>query len=61
MQLEEKKKKRTQTYPRVSGLSTENCKKNLNYGLGLLIEHGSEIRPTNWTKLLLSSSRSSSS
>ena len=59
MQLEEKKKelKRTQ----VSGLSTENCKKNLNYGLGLLIEHGSEIRPTNWTKLLLSSSRSSSS
>ena len=57
MQLEEKKLKRTQ----VSGLSTENCKKNLNYGLGLLIEHGSEIRPTNWTKLLLSSSRSSSS
>ena len=60
MKLEEEKKKRTQTY-HVSGLSTKNCKKNLNYGLGLLIEHGSEIRPTNWTKLLLSSSRSSSS
>ena len=43
----------------VSRLSTKNRNKNLNCGLDLLTEHGSEIRPTNWTELLLSSPRSS--
>ena len=37
----------------MSRLLTENCSHNLNCGLGLLTEHGSKIRPKNWTELPL--------